>query len=116
MTQNAKVEATSDTIVEEEDNSTAEADPVVVFDPWIGGGSQKIEIDGVEYLSLEASISEIDKFGLLIIEFNQEFRNQDFQNINASMLDVVLDMYPDNPHLEMLNFTWKCLSFGERQV
>jgi hypothetical protein len=53
------------------------------------GKEKKVrEFEGVQYAAMQASITNIDKFGVTTISFGQAMKLQDAMSISSQVLDI----------------------------
>ena len=88
----------------------------VHIDPRTKKETKVKEFEGVIIHPMSASITEVDKFGLVTVTFRQKMKVQEASSISNKVLSISViphigAMYPDK-----LGFNWECVDFTEENM
>ena len=92
------------------------SDWYVLIDPRTKKEKKVRKFKGVIYPQMQASITNIDKFGLTTIKFSQKMQVQEAKSITNDVLFVEVIAHIGSVFPDKLNFEWECVDFNEETM
>ena len=88
----------------------------VHIDPRTKKETKVREFEGVIIHPMSASITEVDKFGLVTVTFGQKMKVQEASSISNKVLSISVIPHIGAMYPEKLGFNWECVNFTEENM